>query len=62
MRVSATEVMLETMVAGNQQTLEPSSEETMYYDYYAPDYQHYPGQGSPDLCPPVYDYGKLGKN
>ncbi|KAG8305487.1 hypothetical protein J6590_068879 [Homalodisca vitripennis] len=47
--------MIETMVAGGQQALETNNDETMYYDYYPPDYQHYPGQGSPDL---VYDYGR----
>lgn len=51
-------VMIETMVAGGQQALEPTNE-TMYYDYYPPDYQQYPGQGSPDLCPPLYDYGNV---
>ncbi|XP_054283686.1 fibronectin type-III domain-containing protein 3a isoform X2 [Macrosteles quadrilineatus] len=50
--------MIETMVAGGQQALEPTNE-TMYYDYYPPDYQQYPGQGSPDLCPPLYDYGPV---
>ncbi|XP_046676648.1 fibronectin type-III domain-containing protein 3A isoform X2 [Homalodisca vitripennis] len=48
--------MIETMVAGGQQALETNNDETMYYDYYPPDYQHYPGQGSPDL---VYDYGPV---
>lgn len=52
-------VMLETMVASGQQALETSNEDTVYYDYYPPEYTHYPGQGSPELCPTVYDYGKF---
>lgn len=51
--------MLETMVASGQQALETSNEDTVYYDYYPPEYTHYPGQGSPELCPTVYDYGKF---
>lgn len=53
--------MLKAMVAGGQQQLlEPhhhhhqyTNNDTMYYDYYQPqqEYQHYPGQGSPELCP-----------
>lgn len=50
--------MIEAMVAGGQQALEPTNE-TMYFDYYPPDYHQYPGQGSPDLCPPLYDYGNV---
>lgn len=55
-----TSVMLKAMVAGGQQQLlEPhhhhqyTNNDTMYYDYYQPqqEYQHYPGQGSPELCP-----------
>lgn len=62
--------MLKAMVAGGQQQLleQYTNNDTMYYDYYQPtqEYQHYPGQGSPELCPAHTqlctlhgDYGKM---